>query len=128
MSLFVRKATPPHLSLSQVDSNVRTTANYDSLDTNSPVLNKRLPKSPPKSPGSSKLGTFFGWGTSPSVSEFSDRPYSPLPSPFSPKPTVLTDDSSFTLQGPFSGKSNASEETALGYLEAYLPTPPAATP
>jgi hypothetical protein len=47
--------------------------------------NTTIQKSQPKSPSTSKLGSFFGWGgtTSPSSSTttFSDKAYSPIPSP-----------------------------------------------
>ncbi len=86
MSIFSSKATPPH----QINiSNVATrTISNESNDSNTTVQKLR-----PKSPGTSKLGSFFGWGgaTSPasSVTNFSDKSaLSPVPA--SPQPSENT--------------------------------------
>ncbi|KFY53327.1 hypothetical protein V496_07704 [Pseudogymnoascus sp. VKM F-4515 (FW-2607)] len=84
MSLFAAKPEPPNLSLP--DNDARGAA-YDASSLKSPS-DKQLPKSP----GASKLGSFFGWGgnggnTSPasSTTTFSeDKNFSPIPSPTSP--------------------------------------------
>ncbi|OBT69504.1 hypothetical protein VE03_01140 [Pseudogymnoascus sp. 23342-1-I1] len=81
MSLFAAKPQPPNLSLPDNDARG---AVYDASTIKSPS-DKQLPKSP----GASKLGSFFGWGgnTSPasSTTTFSeDKNFSPIPSPTSP--------------------------------------------
>jgi chromosome segregation ATPase len=133
MSLFVRKPSPPHLNLTPVDSSSRETVTAvaaSNLEIHGPDAQKPLPKSP----GSSKVGTFFGWSsTSPSVTEFSldkasDKGFSPFPSPiYSPQPTTIyTDDSpTSTTQGPYSAKTQTAGPNPLGYCEGYLQTPPA---
>ncbi|KFX90049.1 hypothetical protein V490_06674 [Pseudogymnoascus sp. VKM F-3557] len=82
MSLFAAKPQPPNLSLP--DSDARGAA-FDAHSIKSPS-DKQIPKSP----GASKIGSFFGWGggnTSPasSTTTFSeDKNFSPIPSPTSP--------------------------------------------
>ncbi|OBU01660.1 hypothetical protein VE01_00241 [Pseudogymnoascus verrucosus] len=81
MSLFAAKPQPPNLSLPDNDARG---ASFDATSIKSPS-DKQLPKSP----GASKLGSFFGWGgnTSPasSTTTFSeDKNFSPIPSPTSP--------------------------------------------
>ncbi|KFZ04184.1 hypothetical protein V502_10344 [Pseudogymnoascus sp. VKM F-4520 (FW-2644)] len=81
MSLFTAKPLPPNLSLPENDARG---AAFDASTIKSPS-DKQLPKSP----GASKLGSFFGWGgnTSPasSTTTFSeDKNFSPIPSPTSP--------------------------------------------
>ncbi|TPX06997.1 uncharacterized protein E0L32_011065 [Thyridium curvatum] len=124
MSLVSRKNSPPHLSLAPVESSTEETANTRSPDKGD--IHKPLPKSP----ASSKLGTFFGWGTSsPSNTEFSDKGISPLPSPFSGRQTTAyTDDSTVSGRGPLSARTDVTERNPLDYCEAYLQTPPAVTP
>ncbi|KAK3335490.1 hypothetical protein B0T19DRAFT_447126 [Cercophora scortea] len=86
MSVLNRRSPPPHLDLGPVD-----TEGPDSEDNNN--LNKPLPKSP----ASSKLGTYFGWANSDSsTTDFSDKGFSPLPSPYSLKPAAFGTDSDET--------------------------------
>lgn len=90
-------------------------------------LNKPLPSPPPKSPaGSSKLSNFFGWGApSPSNTDRSkDKDYSPIPSPVSPKRNGYSDESPVSTRDPNSTQLQTHEGNALGYVEAYFPTPP----
>ncbi|TAQ88491.1 hypothetical protein B7494_g3209 [Chlorociboria aeruginascens] len=80
MSIFSSKPTPPH--------KVTPNGPIRSLTIDSNESEATIQKSPLKSPGASKLGSFFGWGAgniSPaSSSTFSDKAYSPIPSPQSP--------------------------------------------
>ena len=153
MSLLARKPTPPHLNLRPHDSGATAsaaapsptttttttataTATTPKLQTDGAKPNPLLLHKPlPKSPGSaSKISSFFGWTASPSSTNFSSDDkasdkgyYSPLPSPFSPKPTtIFTDDSPLSTQGPFitTTKTHALEDSPLGYCESYLQTPP----
>lgn len=75
--MFATKPTPPHLAISS-DAALRNLSNETNAITN---IQKQLPKSP----GTSKLGSFFGWGgnTSPASSTtFSDeKTFSPARSP-----------------------------------------------
>ncbi|KAI0015549.1 hypothetical protein F4780DRAFT_763466 [Xylariomycetidae sp. FL0641] len=125
MSLHVttnRKAAPPQLNL---NSDNLTLTRTDSNEVKTPDTNKPLPKSP----GSSKLGNFFGWGaSSPSATEQSDKGYSPLPSPFTfSKKTSLSDASPATTVGPQSlleaPKAQHSSSNSRDYCESYLATP-----
>ncbi|KAI9730315.1 MAG: hypothetical protein M1818_008218 [Claussenomyces sp. TS43310] len=86
MSLFSSKPALPNLTLPQNDP-----TEPDGLNNNGNVTNhKQAVKSPAanKSPGASKLGSFFGWGgnASPvsSTSSSSENAYSPMPSPSLP--------------------------------------------
>jgi len=141
MSLFVRKPTPPHLNLTPVDTGVRATATKAApapAPAPAPADHGPDPHKPlPRSPGSSKLGTFFGWSSaSPASTEFvlsdkapSDKGFSPLPSPYSPQPTTIyTDDSPVSTHGLYSAKTSTPGANPLGYCEGHLQTPPAATP
>ncbi|ELR09793.1 hypothetical protein VC83_01142 [Pseudogymnoascus destructans] len=81
MSLFAANPQPPNLGLPDNDARG---ASFDATSIKSPS-DKQLSKSP----GASKLGSFFGWGgnTSPasSTTTFSeDKNFSPIPSPTSP--------------------------------------------
>lgn len=128
MSLAVRKPGPPHLSLGQVDAGVRSTPLYLETPDKAHDRNKPLPKSPPPS---SKLGTFFAWDQSPTSAStvFSDKDgFSPIPSPYSSKPTTdynynTADDSSAQAKPRNSPEANEAEESPLDYCEAYLHTP-----
>ncbi|KAK8089703.1 hypothetical protein PG997_004664 [Apiospora hydei] len=130
MSLFVnRKPAPPHLTLSQINTEEHTATAPSPSNSNhearSPNTDKPLPKSPGSS--SSKLGTFFSWGSpSPSTTEFS-----PLPSPYAPSKsnTTYTDASPVTTIRPSSlleapKGSAGSRESG----ESYLAAPPAILP
>lgn len=126
MSLHItRKTTPPQLNLKLDDTSL--TPKADRNDIRSPNTDKPLPKSP----GSSKLGTFFGW-TSPSNTEASDKGYSALPSPFNfSKATSVTDASPVTTIGPQSlldaPKALFGSPNSRDYSESYLAIPPTAT-
>ncbi|KAI0111765.1 hypothetical protein F4814DRAFT_423532 [Daldinia grandis] len=127
MSLHItRKTTPPQLTLKSDD--ISLTPKADRNDIKTPNTDKPLPKSP----GSSKLGTFFGW-TSPSNTETSDKGYSPLPSPFNfSKATSVTDASPVTTIGPQSlldaPKALFGSPNSRDYCESYLAPPTATIP
>ena len=77
MSIFSAKPTPPH--------KINTlNASLDAQSGENHSANSSIPKSP-RSPGPSKLGAFFGWGSASSpvspTTTFSEQPYSPIPSP-----------------------------------------------
>ncbi|KAL2200004.1 hypothetical protein P885DRAFT_30468 [Corynascus similis CBS 632.67] len=121
MSLFARKSPPPQLDLVTNTRDVPSAASATPLEQN--TLNKPLPKSP----ASSKLSAIFGWATSPSpttATDYSDKSYSPLPSPTSPKPATGVTES---YETPITTKNppfpNASESNSLHYCESYLQTP-----
>ncbi|KAF9870034.1 hypothetical protein CkaCkLH20_12514 [Colletotrichum karsti] len=135
MSIPATKPTPPHLNLSQnrKDSSQTVTTVLEAplsltpttSTTPTPSLNKPLPKSP----GSSKLANFFGWGGSPSPST---TEFSSLSSPFaSPRRATLTDDTPLTTGVPSllpePTKRNATPINALGYCESHLHTPPSSS-
>ncbi|KAK0731116.1 hypothetical protein B0H67DRAFT_60145 [Lasiosphaeris hirsuta] len=125
MSVFTRKSPPPYLTLGLVDTNVPVTT--FAADQENSNLNKPLPKSP----SSSNLDTFFGWAGSPtstSVTDFSDRGYSPLPSPYSFHPvTIVNEIDAPSVSSKASTYSNAAEESPLHYSEEYTQTPSAGT-
>ncbi|RYP53441.1 hypothetical protein DL768_001586 [Monosporascus sp. mg162] len=110
-----RKATPPHLNLEQGAHDI-TASNTD--------------KPLPKSPSSSKLGTFFGWG-SPSTTT-SDKALSPAPSPFNfSKAATVSDASPVTTAAPQS--LLGAPKTPYGppgslYAESYFATPQGGAP
>lgn len=78
MSIFSTRPTPPHKI--NVPNAISRSYSTESSDSNTATN-----KGQPKSPGGSKLGSFFGWGgnTSPasSTTSFSEKSYSPIPSP-----------------------------------------------
>ncbi len=133
MSLFARKSPPPHLNLATTNTRdvpVPATTSATSLDQSN--LNKPLPKSP----ASSKLSAFFGWGAaSPSppttATDYSEKSFSPLPSPESPESPNKA--AATSVNGPYARRpvtpdtttlSNAvAEQNPLQYCEAYLSTP-----
>ncbi|OHF01036.1 hypothetical protein CORC01_03603 [Colletotrichum orchidophilum] len=131
MSITATKPTPPHLHLStdrDISSQTVTTvlelrqSLTPTTSTPTPSINKPLPKSP----GSSKLANFFGWGSSPSPST---TEFSSLSSPLaSPRRATLTDDTPLTTGVPSllsePRKGNATPTNALGYCESNLYTPP----
>ena len=113
---------------------LRTTS-LESLEIKNKPLPKEPPQQQPKSPGSFKLASFFGWASttgSPSTTEFSDQELSPLPSHFSPKPSAFFDDSTVSPRPP---KTTAATETSdnitttplagstINYHEGYSQTP-----
>jgi len=128
MSIFSAKPTPPH-NLDSIHAVSRSYSN-DSNDSNT-ILQKSLPKSP----GASKLGSFFGWGgnASPasSTTTFSEKSISPIPSPQSSEYNLTLPDASKTtatrnipsaIDVP---KANAEAESYFGsaYLQLPLATP-----
>lgn len=124
---------PPQLDLDYSNSDAQPHIFSPTLDippdsaSSHASLNKPLPKSPPRSPlSASKLSNFFGWGVpSPSDADHSnDKDYSPIPSPVSPKRNEYSDESPVSTRDPDSTKTQAHEGNALGYVEAYFPTPP----
>lgn len=137
MSMFGRKSIPQSLDLDRPNSEVQQASINidrppDSASSTSSSLNKPLPKSPPISParsplGSSKLGSFFGWGQ-PSPTNTNDtnnkEDYSPIPSPTVEQEDPLLNESSEAKQQPIPVQQHAHKGSALGYLEAYFPTPP----
>lgn len=142
MSMFGRKSVPQQLVLDRPSSDIQQAATNidrppDSATSTASSLNKPLPKSPPISParsplGSSKLSSFFGWGQ-PSPTNTEDittnnddnkEDYSPIPSPTAETRDGLLDESSEAKQEPIPVQHHAHKGNALGYLEAYFPTPP----
>jgi hypothetical protein len=125
MSVFSTKPAPPHT----INVSSPTSRNWasESPDSNTPVQ-----KLQPKSPGASKLGSFFGWGgtTSPasSTTTFSENPYSPLPTP-SPQtsdrvPTSANASKTAARNPPKSidiPKANAGAESYFGNSHLQLP-------
>ncbi|KAK0631949.1 hypothetical protein B0T14DRAFT_387313, partial [Immersiella caudata] len=125
MSAASRKSPPPHLTLGTVDPNTNI---VQATTVASKTENSNLNKPLPKSPASAKISAFFGWANSPtsaSVTDFSDRGYSPLPSPYSVKPaTTLTESDGHAASRKGSTYSNATEENGH-YFDNYLQTPTA---
>ncbi|KAK8095576.1 hypothetical protein PG999_013598 [Apiospora kogelbergensis] len=121
MSLFVnRKPAPPNLTLNQANPEPHESTTSPTHNNNHEVKTPNTDKPLPKSPGSSKLGTFFSWGSpSASTSEFS-----PLPSPYGPKSSVYTDASPVTTIRPESLlEAPKGPTTSREYSESYLDTP-----
>ncbi|KAH8201128.1 hypothetical protein TruAng_004678 [Truncatella angustata] len=129
MSLYAtRKPAPPHLSLADVDADTRATSALSDTEVKTPDTNKPLPKSP----GSSKLSSFFGWGSaSPSTPEFSDKgSVSPIPSPFGfTRSNTQPDASPVTTLRPTSlleaPRASFSSGNSRDYVDSYLATPTA---
>lgn len=130
MSIFSSRPTPPH-KINVPDVVSRSYSN-DSHDSNT-TINKGQQ---PKSPGGSKLGSFFGWGgnTSPasSTSTFSDKAYSPIPSPQTSEYYTPFADASKTISSKTNKptaidvpKANAEADGYFGsaYLQVPLATP-----
>jgi chromosome segregation ATPase len=121
--MFARKSPPPQLNLGPNN----TTRDVPDTTSATPIEQSNLNKPLPKSPASSKLSTFFGWATSPSpttATDYSDKSFSPLPSPSSPKPATAVTESYGTpiaSKGPI--YANAPEQNPLQYCEGYLQTP-----
>ncbi|KAJ2974091.1 hypothetical protein NUW58_g8768 [Xylaria curta] len=126
MSLHVsRKTLPHHLTLKADEASL---VRRNSNDIKTPNTDKPLPKSP----GSSRLGTFFGWASSPTT-EPSEKAYSPLPSPLNfSKTNSQSDASPITTIGPQSsfeaGKALLDTPNSREYCESYLATPSIGSP
>ncbi|ORY62116.1 uncharacterized protein BCR38DRAFT_525172 [Pseudomassariella vexata] len=126
MSAFVnRKPAPLQIGLGQ---------NISSLSpTQTDARTRHTDKPLPRSPRSSKLGTFFGWGSpSPSATEFSDQGFSPLASPYAlSRSNTYTDASPVTTVRPSStqeeSKARTGSDKSREHHESYLATPPAPT-
>ncbi|KAI0206268.1 hypothetical protein F4808DRAFT_406632 [Astrocystis sublimbata] len=127
MSLHVtRKNLPQHLTLKSDEASLKPSLNRtDSNEIKTPNTDKPLPKSP----GSSRLGTFFGWASSPTT-ESSERGYSPLPSPFNfSKSGSQVDASPITTVGPHLSYQASKTQLELNtpssreYCESYMTTP-----
>jgi hypothetical protein len=128
MSIFSTKPTPPH-NINVPKAVLRTYSN-ESNDSNSTIH-----KSQPKSPGTSKLGSFFGWGgnTSPasSTTTFSEKSFSPIPSPQTSEYNLALPNASKTTPArnvPTAidvPKANADAGSYFGstYLQVPLATP-----
>ncbi|AEO53933.1 hypothetical protein MYCTH_44689 [Thermothelomyces thermophilus ATCC 42464] len=123
MSMFTRRSPPPQLNLgtNARDASPAAPATPLGQTTN---LNKPLPKSP----ASSKLSAFFGWATSPSpttTTDFSEKSYSPLPSPTSPKQpaTAVTESCETPVTTRKPTFPNVAQSDSLQYCEVYLQTP-----
>lgn len=123
MSLFSTKPSPPDLSLS---NNVAQGASFDANTI------RNIDKPLPKSPGTSKLGSFFGWGgnASPSSSSHTafseDKDYSPLPSPTSPDKHYSKSTTSRTIPtGIDVPKANSANES---HFNEEFASPTASTP
>lgn len=119
MSMFSTKPTPPHLAL----PGSLVTKNLSVTDQNVTINNTP----PPKSPGGSKLGSFFGWGnTSPTSTTSNSSPVSPNVSPKKSSPAKATSSSARSIPpGIDTQRANASVYDYFG--DAYL-APPSTTP
>lgn len=126
MSLADQKSIPLHLNVDHTNIDIDQSSAYDRPPDSASSLNKPLPHPPLKSPsGSSKIGNFFGWGApSPAKTEFSNKDYSPIPSPVSPKRNPYPNASPVSTRDPSSPKTQDHDGNALGYAETYFPTPP----
>lgn len=128
MSMFSRKSPPPHLNLGSTTTTT-TTRDVPSTPSTTSLDHSNLNKPLPKSPASSKLSTFFGWATSPApttATDYSDKGFSPLPSPESPpkkRATIVTASYESRHTSKSSTFSNAAGPNPLHYCEAYLQTP-----
>ncbi|RDL41931.1 uncharacterized protein BP5553_01910 [Venustampulla echinocandica] len=127
MSIFSNKPTPPH-NINQPHNISRTFSN-ESNESNTTIS-----KSQPKSPGGSKLGSFFGWGgdkspISPTAS-YSESSISPIPSPQITQSLTHADASRTNASRPVPTaidvpKANADPGQYFGgsYLQIPLATP-----
>jgi hypothetical protein len=121
MSIFSNKPTPPHnINIPNAVSRTYSNESHDSNITNKPL---------PKSPGASKLGSFFGWGgsTSPvsSTTTFSDKSFSPIPSPHLSEHNLTLSDASKTATRNIPTAIDVPKANAdAGYFgNAYLQLP-----
>ncbi|KAM0503411.1 hypothetical protein D7B24_000112 [Verticillium nonalfalfae] len=123
MSIIAPKPTPPHLNLDKVERNSHiSTPPTTAIDSSRlPEINKPLPKSP----GSTKFGSLFGWAISPSPST---TEFSSLPSPLSARNPGSTDEAGFSAAPSIlQRKGSKANANPLGYLETNLLTPPPAS-
>jgi hypothetical protein len=124
MSVFSAKPTPPH----QLNVfNAQRSYSHESDDSTS-TTHKPLPNIPPKSPGASKLGSFFGWGgnTSPAspTTTFSDKSISPIPSPNTSEFHLPLPDASQTKNKPqYIDVPKANAEAGNYFGNQHLPLP-----
>ena len=126
MSIFSNRPTPPH-NITVPSATTRSYSN-DSNDSSTTIQ-----RSQPKSPGGSKLGTFFGWGSSSpssSTTSFSEKSYSPIPSPQTSEHFYPPSDASKSVaRNPPTAidvpKANANADGYFGnaYLQLPLATP-----
>lgn len=112
MSIFFSNNTIQKIP--SIETNIAPRNKLSNDYSNTPLYSpedKPLPKTPPKSPAQkstspSKLGVFFGWGgnSSPasSTTTFSDKTYSPIPSPIDPprRPSEPSPESVSTIRNP----------------------------
>ncbi|KAL3428043.1 hypothetical protein PVAG01_01552 [Phlyctema vagabunda] len=122
MSMFSNKTSPPQ-TLTLPPAPARSFSS-ESIESDTTV---QRPQS--KSPGASKLGSFFGWGatatpSSPTTS-ISDKAHSPIPSPALPRSPDVSSTGAVRAAAPTAidiPKANAD----AGYFgNAYLQIPPA---
>jgi hypothetical protein len=122
MSIFSSKPLPPH-NLDSPNGISRTFSN-DSNDSNSTIQ-----KSQPKSPGGSKLGSFFGWGGGASpTTPLSENSFSPLPATPKTSDNLADASKSNTRNIPTAidvPKANADSGSYFGssHLQVPLATP-----
>ncbi|MCJ1306340.1 hypothetical protein MMC08_009160, partial [Hypocenomyce scalaris] len=118
MSLHPGRPGPLHL-----DANARSFSNHSHESHESTTTSKS------KSPGPSKLTSFFGWKTSSPVAEssptpISDRSHSPAPSPLSPAHLSLSSSTRSLLPAIDVSKANAPIR-AQYFADTGLSLPPA---
>lgn len=129
MSIFSTKQTSLH-HINEPNVASRSYSN-ETHDSHSTIQRPQLPKSP----GGSKLGSFFGWGgnISPasSTTTFSDKSFSPIPSPQASEPNLNLPDAAKIISArniPTAidvPKANAEVGSYFGsaYLQLPLATP-----
>ncbi|CAN8099488.1 unnamed protein product [Discula destructiva] len=135
--MFGRKSIPPQLKLARANTDIQHASTHvrppPGRASSITILNKPLPRSPQdfspaRSPLSgSKLSSFFGWGQpSPANNESTNNKedISPIPSPAFENRDSFLNESSEANQDPLPVQQHAHKGSALGYLEAYFPTPP----
>ena len=127
MSLAGRNPLPLQLDFDHTNSNAHQAASpLDRPPDSASSLNKPLPIPPLKSPASaSKISSFFGWGSSsPHNAEYSNKEYSPVPSPLSPTRNPYPDESPVSTPDPSFIQAQAHDGNVLGSIETYFPIPP----
>ncbi|KAH7171055.1 hypothetical protein EDB81DRAFT_188950 [Dactylonectria macrodidyma] len=127
--MLAPKPTPPHLKLDQVSLSVTTdelqsassSQSPASASSQSPHLNKPLPKSP--GPPASPFAALFSWAApSPSTTEFSS-----LSTPVSPSRGGTANETPYSTATNSFAELSKSNPNALGYRESYLSLPPTST-